>query len=254
MAWEAQGGPPLSLYQKAGLLLGYGSILTANLMTRFWLLVSRRFPLEGKDAARHLDLEAWAPPDSQIARDAEEYAREFSSIAMVNHCYRTYYFAALMYEQSKTKTRMDKEALYVASILHDVGLFQSKRPQGEHCFTVGSASVARRIAKSAGWDSARVDGVAEAIMLNLNPWVPLQKYGPEAHFMSVGGQLEVLAQYWKVPPDDSREILARYPRADFASDSSLHVKNEARQNPGSRFGCLCPLYTFFVPKLAFKVT
>jgi hypothetical protein len=252
IAWEKQGGPPLTPYQKAELLLGYSSILTANLMKRFWLLLRQGFSLDDKSTPGRIGLESWVPPDSQVAREAEAYLREVSSVAMVNHSYRTYYFAALLFQLSREKVRIDREALYVASLLHDVGLFQATKPSTEHCFTVGSAREARRIAQQAGWENARIDNIAVAIMTNLNPWVSMQAFGPEAHFMSAGGQMEVLAQYWKLHPDDSRQVLALYPRDDFASDSIRHVHKEASQNPGSRFGCLCQLYTFFIPKLAFK--
>lgn len=116
LEWERQGGPPLTPFQKAELLLGYGSILTANLMTRLGLFLRQGFPLDHKDTPGRMGLEAWAPPDSRVARDAEGYLREVSSIAMVNHCYRTYYFAALLFQLSRGKGRIDREALYVASL------------------------------------------------------------------------------------------------------------------------------------------
>src|SRR5208337_205416 len=95
LAWETQGGPPLTNTQKAKLLLGYGSILTANLITRCWRLLTQRVPLS-QGAPGRVGLETWAPPDSRAAREAEKYVREVSSIAMANHSYRTYYFAALL--------------------------------------------------------------------------------------------------------------------------------------------------------------
>ena len=67
---------------------------------------------------------------------------------------------------------IDREALYVAAVLHDVGLFQASPPASEHCFSVGSAREARRIARDAGWDEARQDRIAEAITTNLKPLCP----------------------------------------------------------------------------------
>jgi hypothetical protein len=208
--------------------------------------------MPGKGLPGRIDLEEWAPPDSRVARDAEEYMREVSSKAMVNHSLRTYYFSAILYQLSKVGQPMDREALYVAAVLHDVGLFQPAPPASEHCFSVGSAREARRIAEGAGWDNDRTNKVAVAIMTNLNPMVSLEKFGPEAHFMRAGGLIEVVAQQWKVHPENLLQILSRYPRDDFASDSIPHVRREARQNPGSRFACLNPLYSLLVPRLSFK--
>ncbi|MGO9566013.1 MAG: HD domain-containing protein, partial [Desulfomonilaceae bacterium] len=142
------------------------------------------------------------PPDTRAAREAEQYLREVSSGPMVNHSLRTYYFSGILYDLSGVKQSIDREALYVAALLHDVGLFQTSPPPTEHCFTIGSAREARRIAKDAGWDEARQDSMAAAITTNLNAFVSLDEFGPEAHFMRVGGLVEVIAQEWKVHPEN----------------------------------------------------
>jgi hypothetical protein len=182
------------------------------------------------------------PPDTRAARRAVNYLHEVSSVPMINHSLRTYYFSGIMYDLSGMKQSMDKEALYVAAMLHDVGLFQASPPENEHCFSAGSAREARRIAKDAGWDEARQDNIAVAITSNLNPFVPLDVFGPEAHFMNVGGLVEVIAQEWKVHPENVREILTRFPRDGFAEETVRRVRREAKQNPGSRFACLSPMF------------
>ena len=153
---------------------------------------------------------------------------------------------------SNTKESIDREALYVAALLHDVGLFQVSPPGAEHCFSVGSAREARRIAGCAGWDEARLTCVAEAITTNLNPFVPLDEFGPEAHFMSVGGLVEVIAQEWKVHPENLAEILALFPRDGFAEEAIRLVRQEMKQNPGGRFKCLNPLFPIMVRRSAFS--
>ena len=90
-------------------------------------------------------------------------------------------------------------------------------------------------------------------MTNLNPWVSAKKYGLEAHFMRVGGVVEVMAQQWKLNDRNLAEVLSRYPRDDFAQDSINHVRREAAQNHGSRFGWLNRLYCMAIPKMVFKV-
>lgn len=251
LAWERAGGPPLSVGQRLALLCGTAIVLLADLNGRVRWRLCRRGWLPAR-APRKVDLGAWSPPDTRAAREAEEHLRAAASPPMVHHSHRSYYFSAIRYAQSGLKAPIDREALYVATLLHDVGLFEQPRPRGQHCFTVGGAREARRIAREAGWDEARADAVALAIVANLNPFVPLRGFGAEAHFFSEGGQVEVLAQEWKVHPDNLREILARHPRDGFAAETATLVRREARTYPGCRFACFGPLFPGIVSRCAFS--
>ncbi|AQT80592.1 hypothetical protein B1R94_16945 [Mycolicibacterium litorale] len=95
---------------------------------------------------------------------------------------------------------------------------------------------------AAGWDAARQDGVALAITTNLNPFVSLERYGPVAHYLRDGGLVDVLAQQWRVHPDNLAEILGHYPRDGFAEETARLVRTEARRNPGCRFACFGPIF------------
>ncbi|MFZ2808067.1 MAG: HD domain-containing protein [Desulfosalsimonadaceae bacterium] len=215
------------------------------MLSRWGFFSTRRPPM--------VDLSAWTPPDTRVARDAEEYLRTVSTPEMVFHSLRTYYFSGILYELSGVKQSIDREALYVAALMHDVGLFQTSPPKTEHCFTVGSAREARRIATEAGWEEERQDRMAVAITTNLNASVPLHEYGPEAHFMRAGGLVEVIAQEWKISPENVTEILKRYPRAGFAEDALRHVRREVKQNPGCRFACLDPIFPIMVKGSKFSI-
>ena len=249
--WERAGGPPLSFGQRLSLLGGAAGVVLWDLGPRLWWVLGQWGLLSARRPAK-VDLAAWAPPDTRAAREAEEYLREVSTAPMVNHSLRTYYFSGILYQLSGVKQPIDREALYVAALLHDVGLFRTSPPATEHCFTVGSAREARRIAKEAGWDESRQDSVAVAITTNLNAFVSLDEFGPEAHFMRVGGLVEVIAQEWKVHPENLAEILERYPRAGFTAEALRLVEREAKQNPGGRFACLDPLFPMMVRRSAFS--
>lgn len=212
--------------------------------------LARRGVLPKRRVAR-VDLSAWTPPDSSAAREAERFLREVSSPEMVQHSFRTYYFSCAVYASRAERPPLDRETLFVAALLHDVGLFVREVPVGDHCFTVSSAREARRIAQRAGWDAAREDRMALAITTNLNPFVSAARYGSEAHFMRAGGLVEVLAQSWAVHPDTLAEILSRHPREGFAEDALSHVRSEVRRNPGCRFARLDPLFPFMVRRGGF---
>lgn len=233
LEWEGLGGPPLSLPQRLSLLGGTAAVLLGDAGPRLrWMLGRARPP-------REIDLEAWTPPSTAAVRAADEHLRAVASPEMVDHSYRTYFFTAIRYELARDAIPLDREALCVAALLHDTGLFDAER---RGCFTVAGARRAREITAAAGWDEDRQDSVALAITTNLNPFVSLDRYGAVAHYMREGGLVDVLAQQWRVHPDNLEEILQRYPRDGFAEDTTRLVGQEARRNPGCRFACFGPIF------------
>ncbi len=233
LEWETLGGPPLSVPQRLALLAGTGVVLLGDTVPRLrWALKASRLP-------RKVDLDQWAPPRTDAVCAAEEHLRAVASAQMIDHSFRTYYFTAIRYELSAPPEPLDREALYVAALLHDTGLFD---PDRQGCFTVAGARRAREITGAAGWATARQDSVALAIMTNLNPFVSAHRYGPVAHWMRAGGLIDVLAQQWALHPDNLDEILTRHPRDGFADDTARLVKHEARRNPGCRFACFGPIF------------
>lgn len=251
LEWEKAGGPALSVSQRLALLGGAGVVVASHFAQRLWWLLSRWHVLPMR-TPRPVDLARWSPPDSRAAREANELLHDVSSKPMINHSLRTYYFSGIMYDLSGSAESIDREALYVAALLHDVGLFEATPPATEHCFTVGGARTARRIVTDAGWDKTRQDSVALAIMSNLNTFVPIDVFGVEAHFMRAGGLVEVLAQEWMVHRDNVDEILARYPREGFAGDAVKHLRREVQRNPGCRFACLDPLFPLLLKCSSFS--
>lgn len=237
LAWEAAGGPPLSLGQRVATLVGAAGVVLAHVFGRF-----------GR-APERIELAQWQPPDSAVARAAEEQMRELCSAQMCAHSLRTYWFSAIVAAQSAA--RVDREQLYVAAVMHDVGLFVHDRPEHERCFSVTGARHARALLDTHGWDRERSDAVALAITSNLEARVPVAVYGDVAHWLRRGGIVEVLAQGWKVHPDNLREILARYPRDGFADDAIVHVRREIVRNPGCRFACLDPLFPWLLRRSRF---
>jgi len=248
LEWEGQGGPPLSLPQRLALLAGTAVVLGGDAGARLRSAFGR-WGVPAPRPRRKIDLTEWAPPQTEAVRAAEKLLRTVASPQFINHSFRTYYFTAIRYELSHHPDPLDREALCVAALLHDTGLFDSSR---KGCFTVAGARQARQITAAAGWATPRRDSVALAITTNLNPFVSASRYGPVAHYMQEGGLVDVMAQHWALHPDNLEEILNRYPRNGFAEDTARLVGQEARRNPGCRFACFGPIFPTAVRLSTFK--
>ena len=176
------------------------------------------------------------PPDSRTAREAEEHCRELSSESLFNHCLRTYVWGALLGRRDRLE--WDDELLYVACLLHDLGLTPAHdgREPGIHCFAVEGARAASAFLSAAGVEKARRDLVAEAIVLHNNPSVPLS-HGPEAHLLARGAGYDVVGRTFRAIPRELREAeLERHPRLGFTAEMERLMREQARKRPRSRPG------------------
>src|SRR6185295_1096421 len=82
-----------------------------------------------------------ALPETPAARAAAELCRGASSPALAGHCERTYLWGALL--GARDGIAFDSELLYVACLLHDLGLTGRFAPQGTTaCFALAGAEAA----------------------------------------------------------------------------------------------------------------
>jgi hypothetical protein len=176
------------------------------------------------------------PPNSSAAREAEERCRELSSESLFNHCLRTYVWGALLGRRDRLD--WDDELLYVACLLHDLGLTPAHdgREPGVHCFAVEGARAAGALLTGIGWRPARRDRVGEAICLHNNPQVrPSQ--GVEAHLLTRGAAYDVIGRSFRAIPAELRDgELERHPRLGFTSEMERLMREQARKRPRSRPG------------------
>ena len=174
------------------------------------------------------------PPDSKVAREAEEHCRELSTESLFNHCLRTYVWGALLGRRDRLD--WDDELLYVTCLLHDLGLTPAHhgREPGIHCFAVEGARAADAFLAGSGWEGARRDRVAEAICLHNNPQVPAS-HGIEAHLLARGAAYDVVGRSFRAIPAELRDgELSRHPRLGFTAVMERHMSEQARKRPRSR--------------------
>jgi hypothetical protein len=174
------------------------------------------------------------PPDSHLARAADERVRELSHPGLYAHCIRSWLFASLFADRDRVEH--DGELLYLACVLHDLGLTEAhdRRDPSAECFAVEGARAAQRVLCAQGESADRARVVGEAIMLHLNISVPA-RLGAEAHLLHKGVWLDVAGRSaHRLHPHVLREIVRRWPRDELAE--SLFAANAAQANarPGSR--------------------
>jgi len=106
---------------------------------------------------------ALQPPDSKLARSAEEAAAE-QGLALVGHGYRTWLLGGAL--SAIDGVRVDAELLYVASLLHDSGLV--RQVIGED-FTRRSADTLIDVFARAAQPAARGLAAADAVVAHTTP-------------------------------------------------------------------------------------
>ena len=184
-----------------------------------------------------LDLDGYRPPDSAPAREAEELCREASPPFLEAHCHRVNLWGVAIGRAEALD--FDEEALYVASLTHDLGLTERFRGawEGAECFSLDSAAASRAVLDS--------DTVAEAIVLHLNAHVPLS-CGPEAHLLQLGAAIDVTGYRFGDVERATREaVLARHARQHMKREFTELMNGEVRIHPHSR-------PAFFTKRVGFK--
>lgn len=175
------------------------------------------------------------PPDTRLAHAMEEVARSTLPAPLVGHSIRTWLWATMLAEIDRVA--YDEELLYVAALLHDLGLAPDHRPGPDAgCFAVHGAAEAKALVRDAGAEFA--DRVADAITAHFNVQVPLS-WGAEAHLLHGGAHADVVGRRLaEIAPETVAEVLRRAPRTGFADCFTEAMRAEAELRPNSRAGLL----------------
>jgi len=229
LAWAEATGGRLTFRERLALLADavmlQARVLPAQLRWRLGLAA---------DYISGLDVATIRAPDSAAARMAEEHCREVSPPYLVNHCLRSYVWGRLL--AAHRGLRPDDELLYVASLLHDLGLTPpyANGPVDAPCFAVRGAEGARRVARRAGWTEPFERRLAEAITLHVNVDVGLE-HGVEAHLLNASTALDVTGlRCWEIGSSSVQATLERFPRLGMKAAIWSAWASEARRHPDCR--------------------
>jgi hypothetical protein len=160
--------------------------------------------------------------DTSLVRDAIDLARSSSEPYLFNHVMRSWLFAVLLAEE--TKSALDPELVAVSTVLHDLGM--TDRYAAAERFEVDSANAARAFLKERGIPAQHVQLVWDSIALHTTRSIALHKE-PEVVMTHSGIALDVIgAGLDLIPQENARAILTEFPR--------LAMKSQFRD-------CLCSI-------------
>jgi hypothetical protein len=227
-AWALETGGALRRQDRIRLVLQGAAARLARVPSRW----------RSRVLGEHASLALLDPPDSALAREADERVRELSSPALYGHCARTWAFATLFAQRDRVAH--DPELLYLACMLHDLCLTEKHWGYDARakCFAVEGAHAAHALVHGHGASEARARKVAEAISLHLNITVPA-RLGVEAHLLSKGVSLDVVGRrLHQISPAAAASVDRRWPREGFAGELAIATSEQARLRGESRSALL----------------
>jgi hypothetical protein len=148
--------------------------------------------------------------DSAIAKQATDLSREVSPPYLFNHASRTYLFGALMAQSMKLKA--DLELLYLACILHDLGL--TERYMGDKPFEIQGAIEAKQFLIRNGLSEERASVVWDGIAFH--PYALADYRQPEVAMVAAGAGMDVVgAGLSEISPQAKEQVVQAFPRLEF---------------------------------------
>ena len=166
-------------------------------------------------------------PDSALARRARELIADVAPPFLVNHSVRVYAWAVELAQHDGLQ--FDPELLYVAAMLHDIGLVPAYDLGG--CYDVDGAIAAKRLAREAGEPEARARVIYDAIALHNLETLPPDP-PPEVVLIWEAAGTDVTGyRFAEVRPTIIPALLAAYPRVDFKREFTARFVDQASRKP-----------------------
>jgi hypothetical protein len=181
--------------------------------------------------------------DSKIAMEATKLAQETSPPFLFNHAARTFLFGALTGKASGL--HVDYELLYIACILHDIGL--TEQFVGDLPFEIQGAQAARRFLEEHGLAKDNSAIVWDGIAMHTSAIGEFKQ--PEIAVVGAGAGADVLGPDFSViKRADVNEVLRAFPRLKFKDEFVKTCAGVVRQHPrGASRGFMRDIGERYVP-------
>ncbi|WP_343614435.1 HD domain-containing protein [Novosphingobium sp.] len=171
-------------------------------------------------------------PDSDLARKAAALAAQAHAPVLLNHVHRTYWFAEFL--ARKREMRFDREVVYIASLLHDLGL--SHQHGADKRFEVDGADAAARFLHAHDYPEDRTALVWDAIALHSAADIA-DRREPEVALVHFGAHVDVMGlRMEEIPVQLIDDTLSLYPRLGFKEAFTSALAEIARTKPHTAIG------------------
>ncbi len=176
---------------------------------------------------QHIDMASYAAPDSALAKEAHQYVKPLYSEAFFNHCHRTYAFATAFAEHHRR--RFDRELLYVACMLHDLG-FTKIAPDDDR-FELTGARVAYEFCLAEGMSPSRAALVHEAVAFHTACGIA-EHMTDEVALLHLGVCVDVAGlRIERLAKSTVDAVLDEWPRKGFGMDFYRLIEEQSQTFP-----------------------
>jgi len=173
-----------------------------------------------------------AAPDTALTRKADSLIGRVHNKAMLHHVQRTWWFSEFIGRRRGLK--YDRELLYLASVMHDLGL--TEEYYGEHRFEVDGADAASKFLIEHGYDEKKAEMVWDAIALHSSAGIADRKSN-EVALLHFGAHVDVFGlRLEEISPELVEETIGLYPRIGLKAAFQEAVANVVRKKPHHALG------------------
>ena len=164
--------------------------------------------------------------DSKIAREATELSRSVSPLYLFNHAVRTFLFGSLI-GRARGQS-FDEELLYLACILHDLGL--TEHFEGDLPFEIQGAESAKHFLEECAYGKEKAGIVWDGIAMHASIIGHYKQ--PEIALVGEGAGADVVGpDFSEIKKDDVAAIVKAFPRLRFKDTFLKACANVVRKHP-----------------------
>ncbi|WP_460911256.1 HD domain-containing protein [Paraburkholderia jirisanensis] len=171
-------------------------------------------------------------PDSELTRKATALVTRVHTRPLLHHVHRTWWFAAFL--GRKHGLKYDREAVYLAALMHDLGL--TREFAADQRFEVDGADAASRFLLANDYPQAKAELVWDAIALHSSAGIAERKQ-PEIALIHFGAHVDVMGlRLDEITPALVEDTLALYPRLGMKAAFTEALAEVARNKPHTAIG------------------